>query len=140
MEKKEKKTSGQRLREEAMQYLFTCLSPDDGYSITDEGIMIFFYRYVVYKTLHFVEDLLIWFFWAVVIVLTTHLLLTVESNTGIIAFTIFGNFMLLCRLNRLKSLEYSLGVGRVVARLCEKFPEYYILEDSEEEDENGGTE
>lgn len=140
MDQKEKKTFTQRMSEESMYYLVTCLSEDEDYKITEDGFNIFFYRYILYKIAHGLTDLLACFFLAVFVVFMFSTLMELGVPNWILIVTGLGQISLLGKVSRLRSVEYSIGVGHLVARTIEAFPDYYISKKPEEDKENGGSE
>lgn len=139
---KEKKSFAQKMSEESMYYLVTCLSEDEDYKITEEGFNVFFYRYISYKLIHCVTDLLACFFLAVSTVFMFSTLIELGVPKCILVVAGLGLFSLLKKASRLRSVEYSIGVGRLVARTIDVFPDYYISKkkEPEEEKEDGRTE
>lgn len=140
MDQKEKKTFGQRMSEEAMYYLLTCLSDDEDYKITEEGVNIFFYRYILYKVVHGLTDLFACFFLAVSTVFMFGTLMEVGVPKWMLIGAGIGLFSLFRKAFRLRTVEYSIGVGHLVARTIDTFPEYYISKKPEEDKEDGGSE
>ena len=139
---KEKKSFTQKMSEESMYYLLTCLSEDEDFKITEEGSHVFFYRYICYKLIHYVTDLLACFFLAVSAVFMYSTLIEYGVPTWILVIAGLGLFSLLKKASHLKNIEYSIGVGLLVARTIEAFPDYYISKkkEPEEEKEDGRTE
>lgn len=137
MDQEEKKGIGWSLKKEAMGHLFSCLSPEDGYKVSEDGIMIFYYRYLIYKAARTLEDLALLFMYAVLIVLTAHVLLTIEAQKPLIIAVFIGQAIFIKRVRRLRTLEYSIGVGRMIASVMQKFPEEFVPEEEKEDTSNG---
>lgn len=139
MEPNEKKTFREKMKEESMYYLFSCLSSDE-YTVTDDGIVIFYYRYVTHKVLHGIVDIAALFFVAVALVFLFSTLIELGISKPILWLSEIGCLAAIRRTASLRSLEYSISVGRLVARTIEAFPDYYIPIEPKEEEENGRTE
>ena len=137
MDKEEKKGIGWSLKKEAMGHLFSCLSPEYGYKVSEDGMMIFYYRYLVYKAARTLGDLALLFMYAVLIVLTAHVLITIEAQKPLIIAVFIGQVIFIKRVRCLRTVEYTIGVGRVIASVMQKFPEEFVLEEEKEDANNG---
>lgn len=134
---KEKKDIGYKMRKEAIGYLFSCLPPEEGYHVSDRGLTIFYYRYLVYKTIRTLSDLVLLFTYAVFIVLTCHTLMSVEAQKVLIVSVFVGQVIFIKRARQLRSVEYSIGVGHLVGATMQTFPEEFVFEEKKEDTSNG---